>query len=603
MAARAGEAFIAVGPNFKGWRAKQEAFVKSNLKAIQVPAELDFGNKPIVAPPIKDPVVKPRVDESRFRRGLGVLENRLDRLTRGRFLVNVGIAAAPLAAPIAGVAAGGLLAGAGIGTAGLAGVGAFAGVGKRSLDNIADKQAAGQSLTSGESAVASARKSASGMLDTLAADPKILGALAAGFTVLGKAVTPLGAFLRPVSTALQSVFTQFGNAAASGGFKTFAADFGAFSGTILRDAGAGIMNLGRAFGNLLSAFAPLSKDMSKGLVGMTKDFATWTAGLSKSKGFQSFVEYVRTNGPLLISTIGKVGLALIAIGTAVAPLGAKLLQVVGAAAPMIANFAQAHPLLIQTAVGILSASAALAAFAKPAAMIISLVRITITVLRALWLVLAANPIGIVIAIIALLVVGFIQAYRKSETFRSIVDGAMRGVAGAFTFLWDQVQKVFGWIKDGWNSLVELFSKPLQPKVSPADPKAGGAYGGRVGGVSGQVRPKGNAMGTNSWTGGLTWVGERGPELAWLPRGTAITPNNRIGDLRATAGAFQIPVGRSKSMKVGDLRGSAASLGGSGAPTRMRIVNFDYMKDYIDLVADGQISDERDFAGMTRRMGL
>ncbi len=34
----------------------------------------------------------------------------------------------------------------------------------------------------------------------------------------------------------------------------------------------------------------------------------------------------------------------------------------------------------------------------------------------------------------------------------------------------------------------------------------------------------NASGTDSWRGGPTWVGEKGPELMNLPRGTEIIPN-------------------------------------------------------------------------------
>ena len=34
----------------------------------------------------------------------------------------------------------------------------------------------------------------------------------------------------------------------------------------------------------------------------------------------------------------------------------------------------------------------------------------------------------------------------------------------------------------------------------------------------------NARGTNYWRGGLTWVGEEGPELIDLPRGTKIYSN-------------------------------------------------------------------------------
>jgi hypothetical protein len=38
----------------------------------------------------------------------------------------------------------------------------------------------------------------------------------------------------------------------------------------------------------------------------------------------------------------------------------------------------------------------------------------------------------------------------------------------------------------------------------------------------------NALGTDFWGGGLTWVGERGPEIVNLPRGAQVIPNDRAG---------------------------------------------------------------------------
>jgi len=34
----------------------------------------------------------------------------------------------------------------------------------------------------------------------------------------------------------------------------------------------------------------------------------------------------------------------------------------------------------------------------------------------------------------------------------------------------------------------------------------------------------NAMGTSNWRGGLTWVGEQGPELVRLPSGSQVKTN-------------------------------------------------------------------------------
>ena len=45
----------------------------------------------------------------------------------------------------------------------------------------------------------------------------------------------------------------------------------------------------------------------------------------------------------------------------------------------------------------------------------------------------------------------------------------------------------------------------------------------------------NAAGTDSWRGGLTWVGESGPELVSLPRGTQIYPNQESRQIAAASG--------------------------------------------------------------------
>lgn len=58
--------------------------------------------------------------------------------------------------------------------------------------------------------------------------------------------------------------------------------------------------------------------------------------------------------------------------------------------------------------------------------------------RLLNLAMRANPIGIVITVLAALVAGLVVAYRNSETFRRIVDGAFKTVASAGRFMWERV---------------------------------------------------------------------------------------------------------------------------------------------------------------------
>jgi hypothetical protein len=57
-------------------------------------------------------------------------------------------------------------------------------------------------------------------------------------------------------------------------------------------------------------------------------------------------------------------------------------------------------------------------------------------------VLAANPIGLVIVAIAALAAGLIYAYKNSETFRKIVDTAFKAVASVARWLWNSVYAPF-----------------------------------------------------------------------------------------------------------------------------------------------------------------
>ncbi|HUR86336.1 MAG TPA: hypothetical protein VMY78_13425 [Solirubrobacteraceae bacterium] len=68
----------------------------------------------------------------------------------------------------------------------------------------------------------------------------------------------------------------------------------------------------------------------------------------------------------------------------------------------------------------------------------------------------ANPIGIVVAAVALLAAGLVVAYRESETFRAIVDAAFKVVGAAAEWMWGAIKTVFdaivGVIKWAWEQV-------------------------------------------------------------------------------------------------------------------------------------------------------
>jgi TP901 family phage tail tape measure protein len=60
---------------------------------------------------------------------------------------------------------------------------------------------------------------------------------------------------------------------------------------------------------------------------------------------------------------------------------------------------------------------------------------------------SANPIGIIIGLLAALAVAISQAYKRSETFRKVVDATWAGIKAAAGAIWDVVVPVFEGIRD------------------------------------------------------------------------------------------------------------------------------------------------------------
>lgn len=73
---------------------------------------------------------------------------------------------------------------------------------------------------------------------------------------------------------------------------------------------------------------------------------------------------------------------------------------------------------------------------------------------------ALGPIGLIIIGITLLVAGLIYAYKHSETFRNIVQGALAAVGKAFHAFLGAVQSVFGWIAGHWKLLLAIITGPI-----------------------------------------------------------------------------------------------------------------------------------------------
>ena len=99
------------------------------------------------------------------------------------------------------------------------------------------------------------------------------------------------------------------------------------------------------------------------------------------------------------------------------------------------------------------ASVAMRAWATATKIWAAVTKIAAGVQWAMNAAMAANPVMLVVIAIAALIAVMIIAYKKSETFRKIVDGAFRGVQKAASF-------AFNWVKKNWPLILAILTGPI-----------------------------------------------------------------------------------------------------------------------------------------------
>jgi phage-related protein len=75
------------------------------------------------------------------------------------------------------------------------------------------------------------------------------------------------------------------------------------------------------------------------------------------------------------------------------------------------------------------------------------------IMKALKLTILSNPIFLMAAVVIAIGAAFVLAYTKCETFRNIVDAAVR-------FVWDTIQTVYHWVADNWPLLLIILTGPF-----------------------------------------------------------------------------------------------------------------------------------------------
>src|SRR5690349_4447864 len=107
----------------------------------------------------------------------------------------------------------------------------------------------------------------------------------------------------------------------------------------MEDLAHTVGDLTHGLAELWMAFTPLNNDFSSWMVDAANAFDEWASGLSQTQGFQDFIDYIRTTGPLVADALGSIGNAVLQIVEAAAPLGGPTLKILTAVADAIASLA------------------------------------------------------------------------------------------------------------------------------------------------------------------------------------------------------------------------------------------------------------------------
>ena len=269
-------------------------------------------------------------------------------------------------------------------------------------------------------------------------------------------------------------------------------------------------NVFAGIGNLMKAFAQNSSNIFDWLVKMTSKFREWSEQVGKSEGFKKFIQYVQENGPVIMDLIGNIVRALVAFGTAMAPIASVILKVVNALVGFIAKLFETHPavarffgvamilggvmwallapiIAVSTVLSnvfgmsLLDVGKKILGFSRDS----KILKTALDIVKGAFKVLM-NPIGAlknllpllggafegigvaigsiswpilaIIGIIVALVGVIVYLWKTNENFRNMIIDAWNGIVDAIS---GAVSSIVGWFTQLWSSIQQTL-KPIMP---------------------------------------------------------------------------------------------------------------------------------------------
>lgn len=327
-------------------------------------------------------------------------------------------------------------------------------------------------------------------------EPKVLPLFTGGLDILGDLLPKLTPLIEATAGALGKIEDRISKAVSGPGFTKFMGVLTDMIGPTLDGIADVAGSLGGTFANVMEAFAPLSDVVIGGLA----DLAQNLEDASKSPALKAFADVLVALAPDVTETIDSLGGLSGKLIEALAPLSGPALDIVDALArglsalvddlgeplqqmfdaiapildelistllPPLTTFltalagqgpalAQAFadlviaclpllPILAQMLMVVAPLVEALAPFAPYLVAAWAAGQLLVPVLAGINLLMAANPITLVVGALAGLALGLLYAYNHSKTFHDFVD---KNVLPVLSRLWDYLKNtVFPILKD------------------------------------------------------------------------------------------------------------------------------------------------------------
>ncbi len=215
-----------------------------------------------------------------------------------------------------------------------------------------------------------------------------------------------------------------------------------------------------AIGDVFLAFFVDAAAPGQALAENIKDLAERTAAWLRDDGREKLAQFFRDTIPLAKQVVGFFGALVVntfRFGQIAAPILGAVFSAFGAVVGVVREVVHwfgehetAATILLAVVGGVAAAFAAFAVGAGIAAAATAALSGAIAVLTAIVF---ANPIGLIVAAVVGLGAALFIAYKRSETFRNVVDGVFRAVKTV-------AETAYNFIRNNWKTLFVVLTGPF-----------------------------------------------------------------------------------------------------------------------------------------------